>query len=44
LNAIHIATALLWIEDESEPLVFVTHDMQQAVAARLAGLDVKTAP
>jgi predicted nucleic acid-binding protein len=44
LDAIHIATALLWMEDESEPLVFVTHDMQQAVAARLAGLAVKTAP
>ena len=43
LDAIHIATALLCMEDESEPLVFVTHDMQQAVAARPAGLDVKTA-
>jgi hypothetical protein len=43
LDAIHIATALLWMEDEGEPLVFVTHDMQQAVAARLAGLEVKTA-
>ena len=43
LDAIHIATALLWMEEESEPLVFVTHDMQQAVAARLAGLEVKTA-
>jgi len=44
LDAIHIATALLWMEDEGEPVVFVTHDMQQAVAARLAGLEVKTAP
>lgn len=44
LDAIHIATALLWMEDESEPLVFVTHDMQQAVAARLAGLEVRTSP
>lgn len=43
LDAIHIATALLWMEEEGEPLVFVTHDMQQAVAARLAGLEVKTA-
>lgn len=42
LDAIHIATALLWMEDAAEPLVFVTHDMQQAVAARLAGLEVKT--
>jgi len=44
LDAIHIATALVWMEDEGEPLVFVTHDAQQAVAARLAGLEVKTTP
>jgi predicted nucleic acid-binding protein len=44
LDAIHIATALLWMEDAAEPLVFVTHDLQQAMAARLAGLEVKTAP
>jgi predicted nucleic acid-binding protein len=42
LDAIHIATALLWMEEAAEPLVFVTHDLQQAVAARLAGLEVKT--
>jgi hypothetical protein len=44
LDAIHIATALLWMEDESEPLLFVTHDVQQAMAARMAGLEVKTTP
>ena len=44
LDAIHIATALMWMEDQDEPLVFVTHDAQQAVAARLAGLEVRTAP
>ena len=42
LDAIHIATAILWMEEAAEPLVFVTHDLQQAVAARLAGLEVET--
>lgn len=44
LDAIHVATALLWAEDHQEPLVFVTHDQQQSLAARLAGLDVQIAP
>jgi predicted nucleic acid-binding protein len=44
LDAIHISTALLWMSDKADPLVFVTHDIQQSVAARLAGLDVQTAP
>ena len=44
LDAIHLATALLWIEDRGEPLLFVTHDSQLAVAARLCGLEVKTSP
>lgn len=44
LDAIHVATALLWAEEHPEPLVFVTHDRQQSLAARLAGLDVQTAP
>ena len=44
LDAIHIATALLWIEERGEPLLFVTHDVQQAIAARTCGLEVKTAP
>jgi predicted nucleic acid-binding protein len=43
LDAIHIATALLWMDDHREPLLFVTHDAQLAVAARLCGLEVKTA-
>jgi predicted nucleic acid-binding protein len=43
LDAIHLATALLWMEDHREPLLFVTHDAQLAVAARLCGLEVKTA-
>jgi hypothetical protein len=30
------------MEAEREPLLFVTHDAQQAMAARMAGLEVKT--
>jgi predicted nucleic acid-binding protein len=44
LDAIHIATALLWIEEQSEPLLFVTHDFEQAIAARTCGLEVKVSP
>jgi predicted nucleic acid-binding protein len=43
LDAIHLATALLWMDDHRDPLLFVTHDAQLAVAARLCGLAVKTA-
>ena len=42
LDAIHIATALRWMQDQEETLVFVTHDVQQALAARLAGFQVQT--
>ncbi|HET9318617.1 MAG TPA: type II toxin-antitoxin system VapC family toxin [Bryobacteraceae bacterium] len=44
LDAIHVATALLWMEEQGEPLLFVTHDVQQAIAARTCGLEVQTAP
>ena len=44
LDAIHLATALRWMEEAGEPLLFVTHVAQLAVAARLCGLEVKTAP
>lgn len=44
LDAIHLATALLWIEERDEPLTFLTHDAQQALAARACGLEVRTAP
>jgi hypothetical protein len=43
LEAIHLATALLWMDDHREPLLFATHDIQLSVAARLCGLEVKTA-
>ena len=44
LDAIHLATALLWMEERDEPLTFLTHDAQQALAARACGLEVRTAP
>ncbi len=44
LDAIHLASALLWIQENEEALVFLTHDEQQARAAMACGLDVQTAP
>jgi predicted nucleic acid-binding protein len=44
LDAIHLMTALVWIEENGEPLTFLTHDAELALAARASGLDVKTAP
>ena len=44
LDAIHLATALLWVEDHQETLTFLTHDRELALAARACGLDVKTSP
>ncbi|MEK7408452.1 MAG: type II toxin-antitoxin system VapC family toxin [Acidobacteriota bacterium] len=44
LDAIHLATALCWMEMNSEPLCLVTHDRQLAVAARACGLDVQHRP
>jgi predicted nucleic acid-binding protein len=40
LDAIHLATALAWIEDRGEPLTFLTHDRQLAIGAQACGLDV----
>ncbi len=40
LDAIHLATALFWIEQSGEPLTFLTHDRQLALAARACGLNV----
>jgi hypothetical protein len=39
LDAIHLATALLWAEHAGE-IVFLTHDRQLATAARACGLAV----
>lgn len=40
LDAIHLATALLWSETTSETLVMATHDAALATAARAHGLNV----
>jgi predicted nucleic acid-binding protein len=40
LDAIHLATALLWRERESADIVMATHDGALAVAARASGLRV----
>ena len=41
LDAIHLATALLWVEDNGENLTFLTHDRQLAIAARACGLQTR---
>src|SRR5437899_2717560 len=38
LDAIHLATALLWQEDTGEQLIFLTHDRQLRIAAQACGL------
>jgi predicted nucleic acid-binding protein len=40
LDAIHLATALLWRERESADIVMATHDGELALAARASGLSV----
>jgi predicted nucleic acid-binding protein len=40
LDAIHLATALLWRERESAEIVMATHDGALAAAARASGLPV----
>lgn len=42
LDAIHLVSALLWMESNSDELVFVTHDRQQAMAARACGMEVRS--
>lgn len=44
LDAIHLATALLWAEEKGEALTFLTHDAELALAARACGLEVLSAP
>jgi predicted nucleic acid-binding protein len=41
LDAIHLATALLWVEERDEPVVFLTHDKRLSLAARAHGLEVE---
>ena len=38
LDAIHLATALLWKESEDAELIMATHDRALAIAARAHGL------
>jgi predicted nucleic acid-binding protein len=38
LDAVHLATALLWRETRGEDLVMATHDRDLALAARASGL------
>ena len=40
LDAIHVATAVLWRAQTGPDFVFATHDTQQATAARALGFDV----
>ena len=40
LDAIHLATALLWKEMTNVPLVMATHDTTLAIGARAHGLEV----
>lgn len=40
LDAIHLATAMLWREREDASIVFATHDRQLSFAARASGFSV----
>lgn len=40
LDAIHLATAILWAERSGENLIMATHDVTLATAARACGLEV----
>jgi len=44
LDAIHLATALLWSEQFGEDIVMITHDRQLAKVARASGLEVHPLP
>ena len=39
LDALHLASALLFRENRSDSIIFTTHDVQQAVAARALGFE-----
>lgn len=40
LDAIHLASALVWVEERGEPLTMLTHDVELALAAQASGLEV----
>jgi hypothetical protein len=39
LDAIHLASALIWTENRREDLTFLTHDRQLALGAMACGLE-----
>ena len=41
LDALHIATAILWKNQINKPLLFLTHDARQGHAATAVGLETK---
>lgn len=41
LDAIHLASALLWSQSRDEQLLFVTHDQQLGMAAQALGFKVE---
>lgn len=43
LDAIHLGSAMLYAERQRERLVFLTHDLQLAVAAQALGFEVRGA-
>ena len=40
LDAVHLASALLFQERRGDGLIFATHDLQQATGARALGFEV----
>ncbi len=40
LDAIHLSSALLWVEEMKSPLIFLTHDLFLAKACRSHGVKV----
>jgi predicted ABC-type transport system involved in lysophospholipase L1 biosynthesis ATPase subunit len=44
LDAIHLATALMYFETSGEELVMLTHDRQLAAASQACGLQAYPSP
>lgn len=44
LDALHLATALLWTEETGKTLTFLTHDRELAIAARACGFETPILP
>lgn len=41
LDAIHLASALIYTEQKKEKLIFLTHDRRLAIASRALGFEIK---